>query len=455
MKRRNIFLMFLAMGLFTAGSADDTLPPKKITFSGHVAFEAGQFMRGSYFKIRGITYDHRWLSTGQCQLSANTVITPFLKVSAGLEVDYLSPFYTRYQYPGLAMAYYNAYMTEAKGTFSLEKGDHSLEIEIGKFDFKYNPDSRNLGEYLFRSTPYPQTLWTDFDYSMVRLLGFQLHHTWKLPALQLDQQLVFYTATDHFPLWDWTPVYIANVNINKTVEVGAGISLYHLLSVNSLLTRPTMHDTFIDNVPTYERKFYIDANGDSLQVPFSGTMLMGRISVDPKRLFLPEGDNGIFGNEDLRLYSEASILGLKDYPMTDTNNPPAYAFDKISQRIPIMIGFNIPTFKALDVLSGEMEYWGTPWPNSLEDVIKVNQTSPGLQKGNGSNYNPADYVYHWKWSVYLKKTMFNSFQIIGQVANDHYFTHNPGDQLSSVIDFEQAFRKNGDWWWMLKFRFLF
>lgn len=455
MNRWNILSVLLVTGLFTSSFADDTLSVKKISWSGHVAFEAGQFMRGSYFKIRGITYDHRWQSTGQCQLAANTTITPFLRVSAGLEVDYLSPFYTRYQYPGLAMAYYNAYMTEAKGTFTYEMGQHALELEIGKFNLKYNPDSRNLGEYLFRSTPYPQTLWTDFDYSMVRLMGFNLRHTWKLSDLQLDQQLVFYTATDHFPLWDWTPVYIANVNINKIVEVGAGISLYHLLSVNSLLTRPTMHDTFLDNAPAFERKFYIDAKGDSLQVPFSGTMLMGRVSLDPKRLFLPEGDNGIFGKEDLRLYSEASILGLKDYPMTDTNNLPAYAFDKISQRIPVMIGFNIPAFKMLDILSCEMEHWSNPYPNSLEDVIRVNQTSPGLQKGNGSNYDPADYIYHWKWSVYLKKTMFNSFQIVGQVANDHYFTHNPGDPLSSILDFEQAFQKNGDWWWMLKFRFLF
>jgi hypothetical protein len=165
--------IILSVLLVTASSfADDTLPPKKITFSGHVAFEAGQFKHGSYYIWTGVTYENRWQSTGQCQLSAHTAITPFLKVSAGFEVDYLSPFYTRYQYPGLAMAYYNVYMTEAKGIFSLENGDHAFELEIGKFNLKYNPDSRNLGEYLFRSTPYPQTVWTDFDYSMVRLLGF-------------------------------------------------------------------------------------------------------------------------------------------------------------------------------------------------------------------------------------------------------------------------------------------
>ena len=41
------------------------------------------------------------------------------------------------------------------------------------------------------------------------------------------------------------------------------------------------------------------------------------------------------------------------------------------------------------------------------------------------------------------------------IANDHYFTKNPGDALSSIQDYEEAFREKGDWYWMLKFRFLF
>jgi hypothetical protein len=440
------------MAVYSAASfSDDTLLERKIGFSGLVAFQAGEFEQGSYYKQVGVTYAHRWQSQAQCQIAANTIVTPFLKVSAGLEVDWLSPFYTKYQYPGLAMAYYNAYMTEAQGIFSFAHGNNAFELGIGKFDFKYNPDSRNLGEYLFRSTPYPQTVWTDFDYSMTRLLGFHFHHTYKW----FDQQLVFYTATDHFPLWDWTPAYLASAKISTFAEVGAGISFYHLLSVNSALTNPTMHDQFSDNYPVQYRKFYLSASGDSLQVPFSGTMVMARLSFDPKRLFLPENSDGIFGHDDLRLYSEMSILGLKDYPLTDTNNLPAYAYDKIMNRIPVMIGLNLPAFKLLDVLSCEVEYWGNPYPNSLEDVIRGNQASPGLMFGNGSNYKPENYKDHMKWSLYCTRTLFKSFQITGQIANDHYFTKNPGDPMSSIQDYEQAFRKDGDWWWMLKLRFLF
>ena len=385
MKRFTITSIFMILLFFTAGFAEDSQPEKKISLSGLVALEAGQFVRGSYFKLYGIPYKKRWLGRGQSNITVNATINPHLQVTAGLEVECLAPFYAKYVYPGLNDVYYNGYITEAKGVFSWGI-DHSFKLGIGKFDFKYNPDSRDLGEHMFRSTPYPQTLWTDFDFSMVRLVGFHFDHTWK----GFKQQLLFTTATDHFPLWDWTPSYIASLNIRNIVELGGGISLHRMISVNEALTRPTLDDEYPNHVPALDRKYYINGNGDSLMVPFSGVILMARLAFDPKRIFLPEGDDGIFGREDLRIYSEASILGVKDYPMTDTMVQPAFAYDNIWKRIPFMFGFNIPTFRILDVLSCELEYWGNPYPNSLEDVIRSNQASPGLMNGNGMNYDPKE-----------------------------------------------------------------
>lgn len=446
-----LFGLLIIMCTMSGYADNDTLPEKKVTVSGLVAMEAGQFVHGSYFKPFGVLYNKRWLARGQSNITLRIDIHPRLHVVAGLEAECWAPFYRKYIYSGLNQVNFNAYFTEAKGVFNWVPRDHLLELGIGKFDMKYNPDSRDLGEYMFRSTPYPQTLWTEFDFSMVRLWGFYFNHTYK----SFRQQLLFTTAADHFPIFDWTPSYLASFNIFRVAELGGGISFHRFISVDNSLTRPTIHDEYRDNVPALDRKYYIDGNGDSLMVPLCGVILMARLSLDPKRLFFREEGTGIFGSEDLKLYSELSILGVKDYPMTDTMVQPAYAYDNLGDRIPIMFGINIPTFRLLDVLSVELEHWANPYPNSLEDVIRSNQACPGLINGNGANYRPENYTNSWKWAFYLKKTIFNNFQIISLFANDHYFTRNPVDALNSIQDFEEAFREKDDWYWMLKFRFLF
>lgn len=455
MKKWHIAFAALVAGVFAAGVADDPLSGKKTTVSGLVAFEAGEMMQGNYFKQMGEVKNdgsRKWLSRAQSNITIQTIINPYLKVVAGLEVEGLTSFYQKYSFPGANVFYYNAYITEAQGVFNYTLGRNEFKLGIGRFDFKYNEDSRDLGEYMFRSTPYPQTVWTEFDFSLVRLLGFHLEHRYNN---LLDQKLLFNSATDHFPLWDWTLSYLADVNLLGIVKVGGGVSLHRMFSVNEALTRPTLHDNSQLHIPVTDRKFYIDGNGDSLMVPLCGTILMGKVSIDPKRILFPRGEDGIFGKEDLKIYSEASVLGLQNYPETDSVLMPTYAYNKFWDRVPMMFGINIPTLKLLDVFACEAEYWSNPYPNSLEDVIRWNAAGPGLQSGIGNMYDPRDYVYHWKWAFYFKKTLFNSFQAIALMANDHYFTRNQGDALSSNQDYEQAFRKNGDWYWMLKFRFLF
>lgn len=416
--------------------------------------EAGQMEKGEYLLRGGANYNQSWLSRAQSGLTVTATINKYLKIIAGLEGEGFNYIYNDWRTPGYQNFNYNVYITQAQGIFSYgEKEGHHFELGVGKFDFKYNPDSRDLGEYMFRSTPYPQTLWTDFDFSMVRLLGFHLDHHY---SDILNQHLLFTSAIDHFPLGDWSLSYLGDVNFKKMIELGAGISLHRWFSVNEQLTRPIYENTDQLHVEKANRLYYVDGT-DSLMVPFSGIILEGRLSFDPKRLIFPQEENGIFGKEDLKFYSEAAILGVKDYPMTDTNKQPAYAYNNIWNRIPLMLGFDIPTFKAFDVFSLECEYWNDPYPNSLNDILKWSQASPGLIKydDNGGIYNKDNYKYHWKWSIYCKKTIFDSFQAIFMVANDHFFIRNVFDLSDETSDFEQTFRKEGDWYWMLKFRYLF
>ena len=65
-------------------------------------------------------------------------------------------------------------------------------FRAGQFNFKYNPDSKNLGEYLVRSEAYPTILESSqgkdlLDYSNVRVLGFQ--YGWNYPIFRMKTLL--------------------------------------------------------------------------------------------------------------------------------------------------------------------------------------------------------------------------------------------------------------------------
>jgi hypothetical protein len=182
---------------------------------------------------------------------------------------------------------------------------------------------------------------------------------------------------------------------------------------------------------------YLDENGDTATYTFAGTKIMGRLSIDPKALFKSD----LFGKEDLKIYAEAAILGLKNYPacvnadsMTgayendiwfanvngDTFNI-ATRYDDIMKRIPIMFGINFPTFKLLDVFSFEAEWYGSVYANDMTQYIRDGYPLPICPRNSPwQSYGYEDSTKdNWKWSIYAKKTLANHFFIVAQIASDH------------------------------------
>jgi hypothetical protein len=153
------------------------------------------------------------------------------------------------------------------------------------------------------------------------------------------------------------------------------------------------------------------------------------------------------GEEDLKVYGELAILGLKDYP--------GY-YNNLSKRIPVMLGFNVPFFgllnlflpgfTKLDLLKLELEYQGTDAPNGIYRTFYPQVYGPLPDSIPGVSRSKL------KWSLYANKKIGSHLSIIGQVANDHlmpdnYNIHNQYQPLTDV-----TLRAN-DWWWVLKIRF--
>jgi hypothetical protein len=329
--------------------------------------------------------------------------------------------------------FFYPYLSRADLSYTFgDKENPFLTLGAGYFPFKYNGEVRNLGEYLFRSGTYPQYLITNFDFPMTRLLGVRasgsLFDNIKWDVLATTN--VEWTAIGDLNLsglLSWKPM--------PFLELGLGASWCSIVSVN------------LDNTsPPEEGNAYIN---DSLLYfyTFAGQKAMGRLALDLKQLF-SGGDN--LGKQDLVLYSEAAVLGLINYPVSVDG----YArYDDITQRIPVMAGFNFPTFKYLDILSLEVEWFGNPFVNSLTPIKFDNYPIPLSSYGNEkSSVYMNRHDDDWKWSVYGKRTFADHFNVTFQFARDHYRWFRL-DYTSE--DGKEALRRNDEWYYTFKFGYTF
>jgi hypothetical protein len=339
-----------------------------------------------------------------------------------------------------------------------DPADPTWSLSFGLMPYKYNPDSRNLGEYLFRSTPYPTTTingsWDLINSSYSKVKGVLaeaafLDGKWKNAILAS-------LSDEVYPLNDLSLAYVTSLKLGP-LELGAGANFYDVLPASPSLSTPKNiynsyftyqdktyygDDLYYDQVGKYfearaaRRAAAGDAAGaaadsaidlrykrigdlvDSLNMAdtvtgapklprsyytYQGLLMMGRASLDLGSLL---GD-GI----DFKLYGEVDVLGWKNYPIF---------FEKRSERMPMMFGAALPTFGLLDYLAVEAEYWKNPYP-----IINVKALEDGLPKVDYNVMSPkidisAPYAKDdLKWSISGAKSVGRYFTVSAQAANDH------------------------------------
>jgi hypothetical protein len=425
-----------------------------IHFSGFWSLETGQLEN---YWMTSFNINHQNLLRTIVNFGMTKQITPRLQIQAGAEGKmYYNTFDKKYNFGVEAFVlptmYYNFYFDRAFMEYSF--GDLKapfLQFTVGYFPYKYNPDARDLGEYLYRTGTYPAYIINDFDFTKARLAGLKVSSD--LFGM-LHQDLLLTTGTDRPPFFDLNLGYVASLNVGNVLTIGLGAMYQSLVSTNIDITSPKLAEN------TYLKNPVLDPvtntySGDTAYYTFAGLKVMGRLSFDPKRIFAPsEEDLGIFGKEDLKIFGEAAILGVQNYPVDviNPNNPNPYGYDTLLQKIPVMFGLNIPTFKILDVLSAQAEWYDCQYPNNYQfkGMAQITPT-PCPQTGGvaADNYSHRD---NWKWCFYAKKSFSNGLFIVGQVANDHIRNETP---IAASVDFEDALRTDKSWWWALKLGFKF
>lgn len=352
---------------------------------------------------------------------------------------------------------WGSYISEARISYAYpNKQDPFFKATVGTFPFNYSPQNKNLGLYLNRGYVYPGILLSGFETEAVlpiaSVTGIQLEHK----IHQLHHSLIVNSETQLSPYFDLSLMYLFKLEFSLGITLGGGINLYRLIQQNSDLsslksdcpfTRPSydksvndqelcyLLDSTISVRPNSVNPLLMDTNRviDTITGSLSGTKLMGRAELDFKKMarlnYRGSSQDGIF-------YLEAAVLGLKDYPKYYTN---------ILERIPIMVGFNLPTFGLLDVLSIEAEYYS-------------NQNSADLNKAKlDASWIPRKTHYdaqgdNFKYSLYFTKILQKHIKISGQIANDHLRLGGArGDDATG----SEVFISQKDWYWMTKLAFFF
>jgi len=350
----------------------------------------------------------------------------------------------------LSITLNKAFVTEAR--LSYQRNDFAvagdkLGLTFGGFVHNYNRDARNLGLYLLRGPVYPGVLMGgqgDYgtDTTRSNVLGARVsyaHH-------DFTHDLIFMNEKDLPPTFDWSVAYIGKYKFLGAVEVGAGVNFYRALPSNPDLMQPGKLENA--DPSTYDTTG-TGAGGDTLFYSHQGIKLMGMFNVDLKRWL----GTSSMSPRDFRLYGEAAIIGVQDQ---------GSYYDDIGKRIPVMMGFNVPTFGVLDLLALEVEWYGSPYKNDLAKIGNPNSIVADWTTQIRDVPSPAPVTHadstrdDWKWSLTAEKTVRKHVQLTAQVANDHF---RPRPIATGLINAaggtSAAFTSPRDWYFTLRVGYFF
>jgi hypothetical protein len=309
-----------------------------------------------------------------------------------------------------------------------EENPATLSLKGGLINYKYNADAQNLGEYLLRSEVYPGLVttggWSFLNSADYQAIGFQVHLDLLHGALSNDFLLL--TDIQRPPLFDMSPTWVGTWHLSKGIEIGAGVSLHRFIAIQPSMESPkaiwgsgAQGNTYLTPNPSFDSDSLVSrANPRYIQdttrfYTFQGTKLMARASLNAKELIpaLQDGSSPL----DWKVYAEAAVLGVKNYP---------YYYDQITQRIPVMFGANFPTFRLLDLLAFQFEYYRNPWSDNSYNFYSTSTVLPVpyIPPGDYAKGMPATVQVsrdNWKWSLNLVRTLTKGLKIQAQCANDH------------------------------------
>jgi hypothetical protein len=463
--------------------------------------DAGRIMKST--DTLQVNYNGNWQQTMGMQINGTAQLGENLEGGLGFGLNQVYHSLGSEGQEKFTLSKFINYVSEARVTYTLgEKENPFFSATVGDFIYNYDPEVKNLGLYLFRGPVYPGFLVSGFkdfhtDTTRASFLGLHLHNA--LGNFQHD--LILSSERDLPPSFDWSLGYVAKYKAFNALEVGAGVNFYHLIPENGDITTPSQRgvpglfskDSALiadgGKIDPYELQYIeVVSPGDTVVYSHQGTKVMAMFNFDIKKVL---GLESPFGEKDLILYGEGAIIGTKNY---------GTIYAHMKDRMPVMVGFNLPTFGLLDFLSLEVEHYTAKYkadysklgydqslyfkniapplllarkepsaiPISLKDLAgdRFTITPEGnfvnIQTGDtiqvrGTDLDPENLTADdWKWSVNFEKTVVHHILFSGQVANDHMVPRPVrGGLISENGGLTQVFSSLKDWYIMCRIGYFF
>jgi len=414
-----MILQSSAVCLLIILSAFSDQESSKLQFGFWSRMTLGQVVESEKEPGYDIPFDNEWLETIDGGLKVKYKLSPSLtgRLNLGVVINLatVSPDVRTFENSAKKVS---ATLLDASLEYRLEgllSENDIFNVEFGYFPFKYNMQSTNLGEYLFRSGTYPGWLISSFEHSIDKPKLAGVHVSYFIGSkISLKQDLIINSEVDVWPYRDIHLTYIATPSFGKFLNIGAGVQFARLITLDNRKTTLGTDPDYKDEKTFNNSIGYITSGGDTILYTFRGTKVMGRAMFDVKELFGYKGR--VLGSEDLKLYGEVALLGVKNYPGW---------YELRKERAPMMVGFNFPTFKILDVLSIEVQRYKTPYINTQEYIWKASSAVPYVPLKNFMNHD-----LEWKdslavtdddirWSIYASKQFGKYLRFSAQAACDH------------------------------------
>ncbi|MBD3390712.1 MAG: hypothetical protein GF418_01680 [Chitinivibrionales bacterium] len=387
-----------------------------IRASGMVSYSILQLVKAGgknveyrYFTAPSTAFERAWVHTVEGELGIAARVNRRLLLDIGYRAHIANLPWEGGEF-GNQREFTNSGLTRAKAVVSLGDIDNpAVVVTGGIFPFTYNSDAKDLGEYLLMSGCYPGYVYSGFE--SFKLAGIHVHHR---AAEIYAHDLLVTSEIVQVPYWDFSLSYLGELRAADPLTVGAGVMFYRLLPVKPDNTTPESPAT--------------TPGGDEVQLTLRGVKAMVRASFDIKKIVpMP-----LLGEHDLKLYAEAAVLGVKDYE---------YFYPDITERIPVMAGFNVPAFGLLDYISAEVEWYGSPHDNNPIPEVKAYMVGHP-DRGHGDDV---------KWAVSLQRSLGDNVKIQGRAASDH-LRFDDGLGTTEVYEWIVA---PDQWYWSLKGIFVF
>jgi len=230
----------LALAAFLGfGYAEDGIVYKPLKFGGVQEF--GSIAKGVVANDAGIVsstnprLQYEWVDHFGTFLTQEVVVDQRLNLQVGLGgvFEFPKPEHVIPKYGGRMYKLFFVGPSVAKAVYAFGDPEKPVfSLGAGLFPYKYNPDAVDLGEYLFRSTPYPSTIFTGgvlfVNDDAAYLQG--LHGRFQMKDLTVDALLA--TETSLPPLYDWSLGLVADYRIaDGLVDLGVGVNFKRLLQV--------------------------------------------------------------------------------------------------------------------------------------------------------------------------------------------------------------------------------